>query len=123
MKISGRRSKWASRIFERAIQIREIENDDFRISATYFHYGSLRLLQFQASDRKDHTYLEHGQALLNRSLALQISQENFWMLDRTYENLAKCSELSGDLNKASDYLILSKEQKIERNIFISPRYH
>ncbi len=120
---SGEYGEQAVKVFERAIQVRNIENDQFRIAATYFHYGNFYIMRYQRERRNHDNWLEQGYALLRRSLELQVEQENFWNLDRTYEALAKYGELSGQTEKQKYYQTLAKDQKLERDIYVSPRFH
>ncbi len=111
------------RIFERAIQVRTMDGDKFRIAATYFHYGAFCITRHRNESNNASNWLERGRSLLRRSLELQVDQENFWLLDRTYEQLALAADLIGDEIKAVEFRSFAETQRLERDIYVSPRFH
>ncbi len=112
---------YAKKVFDRAISIRSFQQDYFRLSATLYNYGEFHIKAYM-NDKKNKERLDKGYFLLDKSLQLQLDQENFWLLDRTYESLASFWLLKGNNEKYKEYKNLSKTQKINKEIYVNPRY-
>jgi len=122
---------------EECIKIRTEMKDEFRLAATLTHYSSLciRILEmwnivaqefqsyFSNDQSKKEFWLENALIKINSSIELQKRQKNFWLIERSYEQLSKYWFFKGNDRKMKIYESLAKRNRRLRGIQNDTKYN
>lgn len=117
--------------FEKAVQIRTNEKDEYRLAATLSHLGALcldiesskEMLEEDLANRRTHYWIDRGYLYLTRSVELQKSQGNYWLIDRSYDELARYWSLKGIKNQQKKFHDLANDIRLAKGVFIDPLYN
>jgi tetratricopeptide (TPR) repeat protein len=120
--------------FERCIQVRMSERDDFRLAATLSHFGACCLdihhdcedtTVFGGNNFVDHPdyWADRAYVNLKKSAQLQKEQGNYWLLDRTYGELSRYWEYKSDEEAARRYRLQALDVRRVKGIQNYPDYY